>query len=200
MVGSVYSGEQVSPALLETHPATAKRGPVTVLFADLCGYTSLSETLDPEDLRDVMTQVFGGITRIATKYEAHVDKLLGDGALILFGVPHPHEDDAFRAIMAAREIREFLVEQSPRLESITGRELHVHSAISTGVIVTSPGDDATASSALGDSVNLASRLLSLAGPDEIVCAEQTQAQAQGYFDFESLGSQTVRGREGTVNV
>lgn len=184
----------------EDQPQAAKRGPVTVLFADVCGYTSLSESLDPEDLRDVMTQIFGGIAKVVAKYEGRVDKLVGDAALVLFGVPRTHEDDAFRAIMTACEIRDFVAEQSPRLEPKTGRQLHMHSAISTGVIVTSQADTSSADSALGDSVNLASRLLSLARPDEIVCTEQTQIQTQGYFDFEALGPQAVRGREGTVNV
>ena len=177
-----------------------RRGPVTVLFSDLSGYTSLSESLDPEDLREVMTHVFGGIARIVAKYEGHVDKLLGDAAMVLFGVPRTHEDDAVRAIKAAFEIHEFVENASPHLESKTGRPLMMHSAISTGVVLTSEVDFSSADSALGDTVSLASRLLSFAQPGEIVCAEETRVQAQGYFEFEALGSQTVRGREKAVNV
>lgn len=194
------SGESPNSSGIESRTQRTKRGPVTVLFTDLCGYTALSEGLDPEDLRDVMTQVFGGIARIVARYEGHIDKLLGDAALILFGVPQTHEDDAVRAIKTAREIHEFVERQSPRLESKTGRQLHMHSAISTGVIVTADVDHSLADSALGDTVNLASRLLDFAKWDEIVCSDQTRAQAQGYFDFEPLGEHVVRGRENPVDV
>jgi len=87
----------------QAHPS--RLGPVTVLYADLCGYTGLSASMTPEDLHDVMTQLFGGIARIVTKYDGHIDKLLGDAALVLFGVPNTHEDDALRAVRAAIEIR-----------------------------------------------------------------------------------------------
>ena len=200
MGGSLDSSVGVDAAASGDQPQSTKRGPVTVLFADLCGYTSLCETLAPEDLRDVMAEVLGGIARISAKYEGHVDKFVGDAALVLFGVPRAHEDDAVRAIRAAREIREFVAEQGPRLKSKAGRELHMHSAISTGVVVTSEVDRTSADSAYGDSVTLASRLLSLAGPDEIVCTEETQVETVGYFEFEALGPKAVRGREGTVNV
>jgi class 3 adenylate cyclase/tetratricopeptide (TPR) repeat protein len=198
--GSLFSTEPLDTVMPAHDERATKRGPVTVLFADMCGYTSLCETLDPEDLRDVMTQIFGGIAQVASKYEGHIDKLIGDSALILFGVPRAHEDDAVRAIRAAREIHDFVTELSPRLESKTGRALRMHSAISTGVIVTSEVDHASSDSAHGDSITLAARLLSLAGPDEIACAEETVAEAQGYFDFEPLGPKTVKGREGAVNV
>ena len=175
-----------------------KRGPATALFVDLCGYTSLAETTDPEDLRDVMEQVFEGVSMIADKYEGTVGRLLGDGALLIFGSPSVHEDDAVRAIRAAQEIDEFIRQSSPRLEKTTKHPLRVHSALATGVVVTSAYGDSSNEGALGDAVNLASRLLALSGPGEIVCPEETRAEAQGYFEFEPLGPQVLRGRQGIV--
>ncbi len=175
-----------------------KRGPATALFVDLCGYTALAETTDPEDLRDVMEQVFEGVSRIADKYEGTVGRLLGDGALLIFGSPFVHEDDAVRAIRAAQEIDEFVQQSSPGLEATTKHPLHMHSALATGVVVTSAYGDASNEGALGDAVNLASRLLALSGPGEIVCSEETRAETQGYFEFESLGPQVLKGRTGVV--
>jgi class 3 adenylate cyclase/tetratricopeptide (TPR) repeat protein len=178
----------------------AKRAPVTVLFSDLCGYTSLSEALDPEDLHDIMTQLFGGMARVISKYKGHIEKLLGDAALVLFGVPRAHEDDAARAMRAAIEIHEFVEEQSARLKQRThGQDLRMHSSIASGIILTSspeqPGERA-----LGSALNLASRLLQFAGPGEIVCTEEAREQAHGYFEFTDLGPHAVKGREEPVAV
>ena len=107
----------------EVAPQAARRGPVSVLFSDVCGYASLCESLDPEDLRDVMTEIVEGISGVAAKFDGRVDNVVGDAVLVLFGAPHPREDDALRAIMAACEIRDFVSALSPRLLPKTGRDL-----------------------------------------------------------------------------
>jgi class 3 adenylate cyclase/tetratricopeptide (TPR) repeat protein len=179
---------------------SARRSPVSVLFTDLCGYTSLSQQLDPEELREVMNELFGGIAHIIEPYEGRIEKLIGDCALILFGVPRAHEDDAVRAIKAALAIHEFVEGKSRELQSVTGRPLVMHSAVSTGVVVTSGDEETAGERALGSTINIASRLLDLAGPGEVVCAEETYVQTQGYFDFDDLGAHTVRGHEGDLRV
>ncbi len=181
-------------------PELAKRGPATVLFTDLCGYTSLSLHLDPEELQGVMEQLFGGIARIVDSYEARIEKLVGDSALIIFGVPRTNEDDAIRAIKAALEIHDFVARLGESLRSVTGRSLSMHSSVGTGVIVVSEKKGRAGESALGSTINLASRLLDIAGPDEIVCTEETYVQTQGYFDFEDLGLRPIKGHAEDIHV
>ena len=176
------------------------RGPVTVLFTDLSGYTSLAEQLDPEELHGIMSQLFAAIAEVVDRYEGRVDKLLGDAALALFGTPLAHEDDAVRAIKAAVEIHSRVEQLGGDLMPITGRPLTMHSALASGVLVTTEADARPGASALGSAINMASRLLSEAGPGEIVCAESTFNQAQGYFDFADLGLRPVRGHDGEVHV
>lgn len=193
------AGVAASPAsAIPRSPAPLRRGPATVLFTDLCGYTALSERLDPEDLRDVMQRLFGGITGIVETYEGHVDKILGDGALVLFGARRAHEDDAVRAIKAALDINVFVETLGDEFAGLIGRPLRMHSSVSTGVLVTSEASEATEDSALGAALNIASRLLPVAGPREIVCTEETYAQTHGYFEFEDLGPQSVKGHTGRL--
>ena len=85
-----------------------ERKQVTVLFSDLSGYTAMSEKLDPEEVREIMSQVFGGITPIVNKYDGSIQKFIGDAVVAFFGVPKAHEDDPIRAIRAAKEIHSFV--------------------------------------------------------------------------------------------
>ena len=82
----------------------SERKNVTVLFSDLCGYTAMCERLDPEDVKEVMSGIFGDIAQVVNKYGGFIEKFIGDAVVALFGVPKTHEDDPVRAINAAREI------------------------------------------------------------------------------------------------
>ncbi len=103
-------------AVERKEPSTeGERKQVTVLFSDLSGYTAMSERLDPEEIREIMNQVFGEITSIVNKYDGSIQKFIGDAVVAVFGVPKAHEDDPVRAIRAAREIRSFVEAMSPRV-------------------------------------------------------------------------------------
>ena len=86
--------------------AEGERKHVTVLFSDLSGYTSMCEKLDPEEVKEIMSRMFGDIARVVAKYEGFIEKFIGDAVVALFGVPRGHEDDPVRAIRAAGEINE----------------------------------------------------------------------------------------------
>ena len=88
--------------------AEGERKHVTVLFSDLSGYTAMSEKLDPEELKEIMSRIFGEIAQVVTKYEGFIEKFVGDAVMALFGVPKAHEDDPVRAIKVAREIHELM--------------------------------------------------------------------------------------------
>ena len=94
----MYAG---TPLLTPRNPATDRRQ-VTVLFADLAGYTDLAERLDPEDLQEIQAAFFNTVTPPITAYGGSVEKYIGDAVMAVFGVPQAHEDDPERAVCAAR--------------------------------------------------------------------------------------------------
>lgn len=168
---------------------------VTVLFSDLTGYTALSEQLDPEDVQEIMSEIFGEATRIVTKYAGHVDKLMGDAFMALFGMTQAHEDDPIRAVKTAAEIRDFVARLSESVEQKIGRDIAMHSGIATGLVVTAELDHAKGTErVLGDTVNLASRLTSLASAGEVVVSEATYRSAESHFVFEAGEPTLVKGK------
>ena len=178
-----------------------ERKQITVLFSDLSGYTAMSESLDPEEVREVMNQILGEITSIVNKYDGSIEKFIGDAVVAFFGVPKTHEDDPVRAIRAAREIHTFVDSMSPRVEKRVGKSLSMHSGINTGLVVTGRVDpDGGTTGVLGDTINLASRLSSLAKPGEILVGPVTHQMAKGYFIFERLEPARVKGKAEAVQV
>ena len=106
--------------------AEGERKHVTVLFSDLSGYTAMSEKIDPEEVKEIMSRIFGEIAQVVTKYEGFIEKFVGDAVMAIFGVPKAHEDDPVRAILAAREIHELVEVMSPGLEKKIGRPISAY--------------------------------------------------------------------------
>lgn len=197
--GSVTDGCE-----LEERAETAKAKPtiegerkqITVLFSDLSGYTAMSEKLDPEEVKEVMSRIFGETAQIVAKYEGYIDKFIGDAVMVLFGYPKIHEDDPIRAIKVAMEIHESVEKTSPELEDRIGRPVSMHTGIDTGLVVTGEIDlERGTERVLGDTINVASRLTGLAKAGEIFVGKDTYHQAEGYFNFETLGSTRVEGKQ-----
>ncbi len=103
-------------------PIVGERKHVTVLFSDLTGYTALSENLDPEDVKEITSRIFGEISKIVGKYDGFIEEYSGDAVMALFGVPRSHEDDPIRAVKAAREIHELVDIVSPEVENRIGQQ------------------------------------------------------------------------------
>jgi class 3 adenylate cyclase/tetratricopeptide (TPR) repeat protein len=172
-----------------------ERKHVTVLFSDMSGYTAMSERLDPEDVKEITSRIFGRISKVIGKYEGFVEKFVGDAVMALFGVPKAHEDDPVRAIRVAMEIHETVEALNPELKERVGRPLSMHTGINTGLVVTGEVDmEKGTHGVAGDSINLASRLSGLAKPGEILVAPDTYRQAEGYYTFEALEPTTVKGK------
>ena len=185
----VVEAEKAAPEL------EGERKHVTVIFSDMSGYTAMSERLDPEDVKEITSRIFGRISKVIGKYEGFVEKFVGDAVMALFGVPKSHEDDPVRAIRAAREIHDLVEALSPELEERVGRPLSMHTGINTGLVVTGEVDmEKGTHGVAGDSINLASRLSGLAKEGEILVAPDTYRQAEGYFTFETLEPTTVKGK------
>jgi len=192
-------GQKLDNAKEETEKPTAEvegeRKHVTVLFSDLSGFTAMSERLDPEEVKEIMSRVFGEIAQVVAKYEGFIEKFVGDAVMALFGVPKVHEDDPVRAIRAAREVHDLVKAISPKLEQRIGRPLTMHSGVNTGLVVTGEVDVGKGThGVVGETLNVASRLAEMAGPDEILTGEQTRELIAPYFEMRPLGAMTIRGK------
>lgn len=94
----------------------------------------MSEKLDPEEVREITSRIFGEIAQVVAKHEGFIEKFIGDAVLAIFGAIRAHEDDPVRAIRAAREIHNLVESLSPRYEERVGQPLFMHSGISTDLV------------------------------------------------------------------
>ena len=181
--------------------AEGERKHVTVLFSDLTGYTAMSEKLDPEEIKEITTRIFGEISKIVANYDGFIEKYAGDAVMAVFGVPKTHEDDPIRATMAAREIHQMVDAISPDVEKRIGRSISMHTGINTGLVVTGEVDMERGTHGIaGDAINLASRLSNLAKPGEILVNLDTFRQIEGHFTCEYSETVTVKGKSEPVQV
>jgi len=177
-----------------------ERKQVTVLFVDVAGFTSLSEKLDPEEVGDLIRPAIDVMTEEVHHYEGTIAQFTGDGLMALFGAPLAHEGAPQRALYAALAIQERLSDYGEKLKG-KGISFQLRIGANTGlVIVGRIGDDLTMEyTALGDTVNLASRMEGAAEPGTVQVAENTYRLTEGYFDFSDLGEIEVKGREEPVH-
>ncbi|HJS30243.1 MAG TPA: adenylate/guanylate cyclase domain-containing protein, partial [Anaerolineales bacterium] len=174
-----------------------ERRVVTILFCDVADSTRMAESLDPEDWAEIMDSAFEHMIAPVVRYEGIVARLMGDAILALFGAPTSHEDDPQRALLAALEIIEELRPFQAKVRREHRLDFNVRIGINTGaVVVGEVGSDLAGEyTAMGDAVNLASRLQSSAEPGTVHISESTYKITEPLFDFEALGATKVRGRE-----
>jgi len=142
---------------------------LTVMFADVVGFTSLAERIDPEALQQLMSRFVAAMRRIIVSHGGTIEKLLGDAIMVLFGVPVIHEDDAARAARCAFEMRAALETLNDEIEARWGERLRIHIGINTGEVMVGPGDDGQTVT-YGDAVNVAKRLQEAASGEILVGA------------------------------
>lgn len=174
----------------------ADRRPVSVVFADVSGFTALSEGLDPEDLRAFQSDLFQEMASAIQQYGGFVEKFVGDAILAVFGAPTAHEDDPERALGAALAMQERMEGLNGRWRGRVGNPLALHIGVNTGPVVagnlgSTPG---AAYAVTGDTVNTASRLQSAAQPGHILVSRATYRLTRHAFAFEPLGELTVKGK------
>jgi len=176
-----------------TAAAREERKVVTVLFADLAGFTARSETLDPEDVRAFLLPYYEVLSSEITRHGGLVDRFLGDGVMALFGAPVAHEDDPERAVRAALRI----IERIPGL----GLDLHLRLGINTGSVLFAAGSGGERDDAVtGDAVNTAARLQALAPTDGVVVGEATYRATSHLFAYEALPPTLVKGKAEPLGV
>jgi class 3 adenylate cyclase/tetratricopeptide (TPR) repeat protein len=175
-------------------PSSEERRMVTVLFGDLVGFTTRAERLDPEAVKALVDGCFERVVAVITSFGGRVDKLLGDGVVALFGAPVAHEDDAERAVRCALRIQQTLQEYSgQRAELLGGVPLQMRIGINTGEVLTGTvaGTDYTA---MGDAVNTAARLQSVADPGTVLVGASTRALTRHTIRYDDATSAELRGR------
>ncbi|MDR3531799.1 MAG: AAA family ATPase [Rhodopila sp.] len=186
-------GNHFASSTVKRRSDRGDRRQLTVVFVDLVGSTALSERIDPEDLRDVISSYHACIIDLAKRYGGFVRPYAGDGVLIYFGHPQAHEDDADRAVHLGLDS----VMAMRRLDTPAGPPgtLHTRVGIATGLVVVSKIDDGSSIQvcAVGDTPNLAARLQTLAEPDMVVICNDTRQLTGGLFDYADLGFVKLKG-------
>src|SRR5262249_7735872 len=173
-----------------------ERKPVTVLFADVVGFTTLAEQLDPEIVHDLINRCFEHITAEVHRFEGTINQYTGDGVMALFGAPIAHEDSPRRAVHAALGIQRAIRDVAPALEAARGVSLPMRIGVNTGLVVVGKiGDDLRMDyTAVGDTTNLAARLQQTAPPGSVLISAATQQRVAGFFEMRDLGEMPVKGR------
>src|SRR5262245_12225389 len=153
-----------------------ERKQVTVLFADLPGFMTVSEKLDPEEVHVIMDSTFEVIMNAVHRYEGMINQFLGDGVMALFGAPVANEDHAQRALSAALAIQAGLKSLSDDMQRRHGVEFRIRMGINTGLVVVGAiGRDLRMDyTAVGDTTNLAARLMGISKPGQIVISKRVQ--------------------------
>ena len=168
--------------------ATAERRVVSVLFADLVGFTPFAEEKDAEDVREVLTRYFDIARDIIGRYGGTVEKFIGDAVMAVWGAPIAREDDAERAVRAALELVDAVRALGPGIQAragvLTGEAAVTIGATNQGMVA-------------GDMVNTAARLQAAAAPGMVLVGEATQ-RAAGGVAFEPAGDQTLKGKAAPV--
>jgi class 3 adenylate cyclase len=181
-----------SPRHADGSPAGERRQ-VTILFADLCGFTAISRTLDPEEVRELVGRYTALVDGIVVGYGGTVDKHIGDAVMALFGAPRAHDDDPMRAARAALDIHDAL----GRMNVNTVRPLQAHVGIASGEVIAGilGRADANDYTVLGDSVNLAARLVAAAGPGQTLLSDGVYRALSGRGVCDPLGEIQLKGFE-----
>ncbi len=172
-----------------------QRKPVTILFTDIVGSTSIADKLDPEEWREVVQGAHERVSEAVYRYEGTIAQLLGDGVLAFFGAPLTHEDDPERAARAALDIQESMAEYRSELSGFVD-DFQMRIGIHTGEVVL--GDVGTGDHveylAIGDAVNVAARLEGAADPGQILVSEAICHRIEAGYNLRDLGEIPVKGK------
>ena len=172
-----------------TSPPVAERRVVSVLFADLVGFTPFAEERDAEEVRDTLTRYFELASDVIGRYGGTVEKFIGDAVMAVWGAPIAHEDDAERAVRAGLELVHAVRALGPSIQAragiLTGEAAVTIGATNQGLVA-------------GDLVNSASRLQSVAPPGAVLVGEATQRAAARAIAFEEAGERVLKGKSAPV--
>ena len=192
------AGAKPAPHHPQAIAPESERRQVTILFADLCGFTALAQAVDAEDLHALVSRYAALVDGIVIAYGGSVDKHIGDAVMALFGAPIAHGDDPLRAARAALDIHAGMAQLSREF----GRTLSVHLGIACGEVVAGglAGTGRSDYTVHGDSVNLAARLVALAKPGQTLMSEAVSRAVAGHAHLEPQRDAMVKGFDKPVAV
>ncbi|MGB0057023.1 MAG: adenylate/guanylate cyclase domain-containing protein, partial [Methyloceanibacter sp.] len=176
---------------------------VTALFVDIINSTGLEQDLDPEEARAIIDPALGLMIDAVGRYDGHVVQSTGDGIFALFGAPIAHEDHPQRSLYAALRLQEEIRRLSDRLRTEGRTPIQIRAGVNTGEVVVRPiktGEGQTEYTPVGHTVNLASRMQSLANAGAIIISDSTRNLVEGYFALRSLGPTRLKGLNESVRV
>ena len=178
----------------------SERRPITVLFADIAGSTSIAERLDPEDWTTLVGEAFQRMNRTIERYGGTIARLMGDGVLAFFGAPNAHEDDPERAVRCGLDLVRAIDELDASSQISGADHLRVRVGINTGpVVVGMVGTEAASEyTAMGDTVNVAARMQSAARPGSVLITAATHRFVSGLVEGVDVGLLELKGKSATV--
>ena len=169
-----------------------ERRQVTVVFADLSGYTAVAERMDPESVKSLVDRSLQRLGEEVDRFGGRVDKYIGDNVMAVFGAPVAHEDDAERAVRAALGMQDAMAEINEGLGATHGVNLALRVGVNTGEVVAGAvGDGYTV---IGDTVNVAARLQAAANPGSVTVGERTYRATHQGIEYQELEPLTLKGK------
>ncbi len=182
-------------------PPQDERRQVTILFADIAGFTALSEALDPEQVTSIINDCFAALAEPVALYGGTIDKYIGDEMMVLFGAPTAHEDDPARAVHCALAMIERIASFNIAKGNVLPRPLALHVGINSGLVVAGQMSGAGRGyTVVGDAVSVAARLEEMCGYNEVLVGETTRQAAADIFAWERTSSLQMRGKGGEMSV
>ena len=170
--------------------AVEERRIVTVLFADIEGFTALAEHRDPESVKDLLDTCFEQLIPVIAEHGGHVDKIIGDEIMAIFGAPVAHEDDPDRAVRAGLALEPALHRVAPTLRLRVG--------VNTGEVLAGAVGPGASYTVTGDVVNTAHRLVTAAAPGEVLVGERTRQATTGAIAYDGRGDLELKGKSEPV--
>ena len=175
-----------------------ERRHVTVLFADVSGFTAMAELLDPEETRLVMVDTMAELAEIVARHGGHIEKFIGDAVCAIFGAPVAHDDEPQRAVRSAMEMHRVMVERAAAHPDLPPLEVHI--GINTGLVVAGGVGDGTQFGVVGDTINTAARLMDKAAAGQTFVSLETASRVRREFLLEDMGRHAMKGKQEPVPV
>jgi len=198
--GKKLAGQDAQSSVKNFQFLPENRKKVAVIFADVSGFTALSEKMDPEEVREIINACFDFITKPVYELEGIIDKYIGDCVMILFGAKYPHSDDSMRAVICAMKMMELISLFSKERLHSKGVSLSLSIGINYGLVVTgSVGNyfdkDYTV---IGDTVNTAQRLQAAAGKGELLVSHSVYVETKDSVCYSNMREISVKNKEKPV--
>ncbi len=199
VVDTMIAAAREKLAVLKAQRAVEQRKQVTVVFADVSGFTAIAETMDPEEVRDTMNAIWARLDAVIIAHDGTIDKHMGDAVMAIFGAPTAREGDPERAIRSAlamqKEFGDWRSETS-RSESTISIRIGVH----TGPALLGPVGTTAEYTAMGDTVNLARRLQQTAPVGSVIISHDTYRHVRGLFSVIMMEPVTVKGKTEPISI